>query len=289
MSEKGHNIVKIPNPANFDFKIHDFHCHMHEDLGKNQDKYGVKSMCIMPSWKTLKTVDFMKNPPNNFTEADGYQEKVQNIENSSIMKGWTGKIYKFLPVDFSKSPEEFTEYVQKDKIAGIKLHPLQNFKIDKETLDPFINLAIEKDLMLYIHTDWIPSTEWKQVKNRMPETFNKIAEMYPEITIIMGHAGFNDSYVNIWKIIKKFPNVVAETSFAPTPQELEKVIYKVNPEKLVFGSSFPLSSTAGEILKIMKMHRVTEEQKKAVLYDNAMKLLKNKPYIEIKNGKEVKK
>lgn len=273
----GTTLVKIPDPSTFNLKIHDFHCHIHKELGDNQTQFGISSMCIMPAWKTLETYDFKNNPPNDFTNGDAYAEKLNRI--SGDFNGWQGDIYKFLPVDFAKTPAEFDEYIERNEIAGIKLHPLQGFDITRETLDPYIKSAIERDLILYVHTDWVPSTEWKQVKNRMPETFSKIAGMYPEIPIIMGHSGFNDSYVNIWKILKKYPNVYAETSFAPTPQELEKVIYKVDPKRVVFGSSYPLSGTAGEVMKVLKMHRVSEAQKLAVFYDNAIRLLGDKPYI----------
>jgi predicted TIM-barrel fold metal-dependent hydrolase len=117
----------------------------------------------------------------------------------------------------------------------------------------------------------------------MPETFIKIARMYPDVIFIMGHSGFNDSYVSVWKWVKKYPNIIAETSFAPSPSELEKIVQKADETRIIFGSSFPLSTTASEIMKIVKMTRLSKEQKQAIFYDNAIKILDGKPYWEVGN------
>jgi predicted TIM-barrel fold metal-dependent hydrolase len=272
-------MVQIPKIQDYKFKIHDFHCHFDENLESNLLQYNIQSCCIMPSWKNLHTFDFSIKNPTDFNNPQKYLDKLSKIEQE--FKQWQGKIYKFIPVDFSLSKDEFCHILDEIQVAGIKLHPLQNFPIEKKALDPYLLPSIERKLILYIHTDWVPSTEFGQVKNRMADTFNKIAKLYPEIKIIMGHSGFNDSYVNIWKTLKKYQNVFAESSFAPAPQEMEKVILKTDPSRLLFGSSFPLSSTGSEIMKIIKMTRLSDSQKQAILFDNAQLLLKNQPYVEV--------
>ncbi|MBD3350890.1 MAG: amidohydrolase family protein [Candidatus Lokiarchaeota archaeon] len=282
MIEKNNSLVKIPNPQDFKYKIHDFHCHLAEDLGQNQTRYGIRSMCIMPSWKNwrnIDVIDFSKEENNDFVNSTEYINKLSDIESS--IKKWHGKIYRFIPVNFNKPKEEFNRSLDSLEITGLKLHPLQNFKINHNTLDPYFNQAEKRNLIIYIHTDWIPSTEYGKVKNLMPDTFCKIAEMYPQVTMIMGHSGFNDSYVNVWKYVKKYTNIYAETSCAPTPSELEKIVYKADPKRILFGSSYPLSHTAGEIIKITKMLKVTEPQKKAIFYDNAARLLNDRPCVEV--------
>ena len=288
------NIIKIQDIRDLQLNIHDFHVHMDENIETNLLEYNVKSICIMPTWKTLETINFSKNNVNDFTNPTTYLKNLENIEKT--FHEWKGKIYKFIPVDFSKTQNEFSDIIEKIKPAGIKLHPLQNFKIDKQTLDQYFAIAQEKKLIVYIHTDWIPSTEWRKMKGTIKKTFEKIVKLYPNIKFIMGHAGNNDSYLLIWKLFKKYPNIYAETSLSPTPQELEKIIYKIDKtEKIdttddtdsivkgcvLFGSNFPFSSTSVEITKILKMKRVTESDKKAVLYNNALELLKNSQFVEV--------
>lgn len=281
MSENERTIVKIPELERLGFQIHDFHCHIDPEFSEDRNRFEIKSVCIMPTWRNTQDFDFRADIPNDFKNPNEYIKKI--IEFRQNLKGWKGRIYTFLPVDFTRSRNEFTELLKEIKAAGIKLDPLQNFKINHKTLDPYLIPAKELDLIVYIHTDWVPSTEWKQVKNLMPETFIKIVKMYPEITFIMGHSGFNDSYVSVWKWVKKYPNIIAETSFAPSPSELEKIVLKADDRRVVFGSSFPLSPTASEIMKIVKMSRLTKEQKQRVFYDNAVNILKGKPFVEVDN------
>jgi predicted TIM-barrel fold metal-dependent hydrolase len=279
MSENNRPIIKIPDVSELGYSIHDFHCQMDPTFSEDRTKFGIKSVCIMPTWRNLQTFDFHADIPNDFKNPIDYIKKLKDLKQS--ITGWKGKIYMFLPVDFSKNQSEFSELLKNNRVAGIKLDPLQNFKIDHETLDPYIIPAKERNLIVYVHTDWVPSTEWKKVKNLMPETFIKIVKMYPDVTFIMGHSGFNDSYVSVWKWVKKYPNIIAETSFAPSPAEVEKIMLKADDSRVVFGSSFPLSPTSMEIMKIVKMTRLSKDQIKAVLYDNAMALLKDKPYLEV--------
>jgi len=281
------NIIKILNPESFQYKIIDFHSHFNGNPKIHLNyliKFNIKAICIMPSFKILEFVDFGKFYYNDFNKPEDYLERLKKLkaifhENNSI--GWKGNIFIFLPIIFNKKVTEFEELIINFKPAGLKLHPLQNFKIDKKILDPWFNLAKKYDLIVYIHTDWVPSTEWKKNKNLMAETFGKIAELYPNVKIIMGHAGSNDSYLNVWKYVKKYKNVFVETSLSPTPQELEKVVYKADETRLLFGSDYPFSKIEGEIMKIYKMRRISQEQKEAIFYDNALKLLKSQPYIEI--------
>lgn len=282
MFKPEHNIIKIPDVEQLGFQIHDFHCHIDRDFSENRTLYGINSVCIMPTWRNLNDFDFRADNPNDFKNPIEYLKNI--IEFRNYLKGWKGKIYTFLPVDFTKTEEQFQGLLKETQAAGIKLDPLQNFKIDYETLNPYLIPVKKMNLIVYIHTDWVPSTEWKQVKNRMPETFIKIVKMYPDITFIMGHSGFNDSYVSVWKWLKKYPNIIAETSFAPSPSELEKIIIKTDEKRVVFGSSFPLSPTASEIMKVVKMTRLTKEQKQIIFYDNAMRILKGKPFMEVGNG-----
>ncbi|MHA1341826.1 MAG: amidohydrolase family protein [Promethearchaeota archaeon] len=286
------NIVRIPNVEKLGYKVIDFHCHFQgnkESIEKhirNLIKFNIKSICLMPSFRTLNTIDISPTIQNDFNNSNQYFKLIRKLKKNEFeidfnSLKWNGKIFIFLPILFEKNIKEFEQLIQELNPAGLKLHPLQGFDINKKTLDPWMMLAKKYNLIVYIHTDWVPSTEWKKTKNLMAETFCKIVKLYPQNVIVMGHAGSNDSYLNIWKYVKKYKNIIVETSLSPTPQELEKVIYKADPNRIVFGSDFPFSKIEGEIIKIHKMKRVNLEQKEAVFYENAKNILKNRPYIKI--------
>ncbi|MHA1821775.1 MAG: amidohydrolase family protein [Promethearchaeota archaeon] len=293
--DKEHNRVSITPPEVFVKQygsVFDFHAHLEPNLPidsfmKERNKFSIEGICIMPSWKKLGQFNFAEKYPNDFLEPDNYLKNldmmIKELEQTEGGTGWRGDIYKFIPIDFKKDAGHLEEIIENVNPAGVKIHPLQDFPIDRRFLEPYFKVVQEHDLLLYIHTDWVPTTEWHKVKNLLPETFERIAKWFPDFTIIMGHAGNNDSYVNVWKILKKYKNVVIETSLSPAPQEIEKVKKHIKDgyKRILFGSNFPFSSTGVELTKIFKMNYFTHEEKEAILRVNAKNLLKDRAYIKI--------
>jgi predicted TIM-barrel fold metal-dependent hydrolase len=162
-------------------------------------------------------------------------------------------------------------------ISGIKIHPQQKFKLQKEFLKPYFNLISElfgTDFPIYIHMDW-PLREKEGFAPRVKKnTFNKFPSYFPDFTFIMGHAGGSGDYLKIWKTCKKYPNIYIETSMAPTTSTLEEVIWKIGPERLLFGSNYPFCGTDVELMRIQALHNVTDNQKKLILAKNWKKVLK---------------
>jgi len=288
MTDREHleNTVKIPSLMDFKFQIHDFHMHLDdkgEALNNYLAKFKIQSICLMPSWKIKSVTDFQSKLPNDFTI--NFIEKVEKGITNLHKTDWSGKIYIFAPIvmaaTFSSLNESYLSTLtnlKRIRIAGVKFHPLQQFPITREFLDPIMKIIKREHLAVYIHTDWIPSTEFGKVKGLMPETFNKIVGWYPDVNFIMGHSGNNDSYLSIWKVVKKYPNVIAETSMAPAPQELEKIIKHCGVRRVVFGSNFPFSSPQVEILKILRLYKISDEEKQQIFYHNAIEFLRDLPH-----------
>jgi hypothetical protein len=265
-------IRKFPSPIEEIPSMVDFHWHWHDSYQKYLSSIPTGALCIMPSWKTMETFDFSEAVPNDFTNPSQYFHQFEIIESNPTMDSI--KKFYFFPLDFTQSIEIFESQIKKYRPAGIKLHPLQNFPIEKSSLEPYFSMCARHHLLIYIHTDWVPSAEFGQYRNRMSETFGTIVNWFPDITFIMGHAGNNDSWVNIWKYTKKFPNIVIETSMAPSPGEIEKVIQKCGIERVVFGSNFPFCNPLVEIVKIQALNHVNLEEKQMILSQNALNLLK---------------
>ncbi|TXT53385.1 MAG: hypothetical protein BAJALOKI2v1_1000008 [Promethearchaeota archaeon] len=108
----------------------------------------------------------------------------------------------------------------------------------------------------------------------LKETFEKIVSFFPDFQYIIGHAGGSGAFLDIWKTCKRHPNVYIETSMAPTTSPLEEVIWKLGPERILFGSNFPYCSTSVEIRKILSLYKVSDEDKKQILESNAEVLFK---------------
>jgi predicted TIM-barrel fold metal-dependent hydrolase len=188
----------------------------------------------------------------------------------SLSQPW---VVRTIPIDFGRGvvglEADFSDYSP----AGLKIHPLQGFPLDETTLRPFFEFARGHHLWIYCHTDWLPSTEYKQAGPILAATFGKLARWFPDNVLIMGHCGNNDSYINVWQHFKRNPRVYGETSMAPTTAELEKVITKVGAERLLFGTNAPHCAPRVEIQKILSLYQISDEVKKMILHDNAEALL----------------
>jgi hypothetical protein len=273
------NVKQIPQIDPKTTPILDFHHHLSDNCGPEALKYNVTEMCIMPSWTTDTQFREINQPVNDFTKSDRYIEKLNEFYRNT--QGWHGKIYPFLPLELRLSPEQLSEKINIYKPTGLKLHPLQNFPIEINVLTPYMKIVEDKNLLVYIHTDWTPSTEYGKNRPTIFATFGKIAKMFPQITFIMGHAGNADSFAFAANILKKYPNTYAESSIAPSTWQLERIVRQVDPTRLLFGSNSPYCNLAVELYKIQTLFKVSDLQKEAIFYANAKKLLQNRPFVEV--------
>ena len=264
--------LKIAESSKILNKIFDFHCHLGPDFHTYSKNYPIHGVNLMPSWKTLDMIDFSVAPHNDFTDPTFYLNSIQ--QNSEILNNSKVPIYLFLPSLFRpQALEIFTHLLDQLHPAGVKIHPLQNFPLTHAVLDPVMECIGKRKILVYIHTDWVPSAEFGKYKITLKQTFGWFAQEYPDITFIMGHAGNNDSWVGIWKLMQKYPNTICETSMAPSTGELEKVIHRLGVERVLFGSNFPYCSPDVEIKKIRCLFEVSDEEKSRIFYDNAQKRL----------------
>nr|MDO8088022.1 amidohydrolase family protein [Candidatus Sigynarchaeum springense] len=269
--------VTIPDPAALDLEVHDFHRHVEiVDVG-DMNAYHVTSACILPSWREYRSSSFDAYPSNDFTNIFWYKAGVQALRKK--FAGWNGGFFVFIPIDFQGGVGKFKRDVDELNPAGVKLHPLQCFPLDKDFLDPYFQTIEESGLLVHVHTDWPSSTEFGKFKPVLGATFGKLARWYPDVIFVMGHAGNNDSYLNIWKIVKQCPNCVVETSMAPTPAELDRIIARVGADRIVFGSNFPYCNSAVEITRVLALHRASAEDKQRILGENAREMLKDRPRV----------
>jgi hypothetical protein len=259
----------IDNPTSFNYPIFDFHCHYAPKIENYLRTYQIKGIALMPSWRTLD-----HSMKNDFVDIPAYLDKTlgatSQLRNFKIAE----EITPVIPIDFTQPPQNLRMNLDHIQPAGIKLHPLQEFPIDPSFLDPYFTIIRQEHLFVYVHTDWVPSTEFGKYRITLNENFGHLAKFYPDIPFIMGHSGNSDSWVNIWKLMKKYPNTLCESSMAPSSGELEKVITKLGIDRVLFGSNFPFCSPAVEITKIHLMPGLTRKDREQILYENGSKLCK---------------
>jgi len=273
------SILQFPDMESLQQPVIDFHRHLSPICGEEAIKYKIKEMCIMPSWMTETQFQEKVQPINDFTEVDQYITQLKTFTQHT--QNWHGKIYPFIPLNFTESVEVFANRIQQLHPTGIKLHPLQNFPIDKKMMTPYMELVQNHNLIVYIHGNWVPRTEFNKNVPTIFKTFGKIAGFFPGITFIMGHAGLSDSFLFAANVLKEHPNCFVETSLSPSTWQLERVVHEVSPTKLLFGSNSPFANPAVEIFKILSLHKVSDEEKTQILYSNAKELLKTHQHMEV--------
>ncbi len=213
-----------------------FDCHRHlsptfEDDIRTQDLRGA---CIHPSWIS-----------GDFAQHDAYLERAVSLrEHASI------PIFVFGAVDFQQSPDRLAAVITQYRLAGVKMHPEQKYPLQKDALAPYMSVIEHAHVPLYIHTNWEPSRDFGQDHSIFKQTFVQVARWFPRVPIILGHAGNNDNHMGIKNWVKQLSKVYVETSMAPVPSEITKVVKRIGSERVLFGSNAPHASYVVERKKI---------------------------------------
>ena len=150
---------------------------------------------------------------------------------------------------------------------GIKLHPLVHafLPTDEEVL-PIADFAAKERIPLAIHSGHPPFS--------LPWSIGELAEMYPEVRIVMLHMGHaHGVYIQAAiNTAKKHDNIILETSGVSMHSKIKEAVDKVGEERVVFGSDYPFHDYSVELQKV-NVAGLSERQREMVLYENAKKLL----------------
>lgn len=150
---------------------------------------------------------------------------------------------------------------------GIKLHPLLNafLPTDEEVL-PIVEFAAKAKIPVAIHSGHPPFS--------LPWSIGELAEMYPEVRIVMLHMGHaHGVYIQAAiNTAKKHDNIILETSGVSMHSKIKEAVEKVGEERVVFGSDHPFHDYSVELQKV-EVAGLTGHQKELILYENAKRLL----------------
>lgn len=153
-------------------------------------------------------------------------------------------------------------------LRGIKLHPeFQQFNIDDESMLP-IYAAIEGKLPMLIHM----GDENKDSSS--PLRLARILDRFPNLVVIAAHLG---GY-QMWDDSAKYlvgRNLFMDTSSSLAYLDSKKAVEMIRchgVNKILFGTDFPMWGHQEELNRFLSLE-LTDNEKKAILYDNAAKLL----------------
>lgn len=157
-------------------------------------------------------------------------------------------------------------------IAGIKFHSdLQELSIGSGKLHAMMRVLAESsraDLPVYLHTGNFPiyrpqDAPWEKALPRLLADF-------PTLTFVCGHAGWDAPRAAL-RAALGHPNLMLETSWQP-PHLIRRLCDKLGPERLLFGSDFPLFSQRRALRNVRQA--LNDAEFALVTHDNAHRLLK---------------
>ncbi len=153
-------------------------------------------------------------------------------------------------------------------LKGIKLHPdFQEFDIDDQSMMP-IYKALEGKLPILMHMGD------ENRNSSSPERLSNVISLFPDLTVIAAHFG---GYM-AWDDSSKFlvgKNVYFDTSsalFELSKEDAAGIIRKHGPEKILFGSDYPMWNHKEELQRFLNLE-LTQNERELILWKNASRLL----------------
>ena len=157
-------------------------------------------------------------------------------------------------------------------IRGVKFHSdLQILPLDsprQRALVARLAASPVSHLPVYLHTGNFPiyrpqDSPWEQA---LPGLLRE----FPSVTFVCGHAGWDAPRAAL-KAALGAPNLLLETSWQP-PYLIRRLCDKLGPERLLFGSDFPLFSQKRALRNVRQALNETEFA--LVAGENARRLLR---------------
>lgn len=171
--------------------------------------------------------------------------------------------------DFNKE----LDYAVSLGLCGVKLHPdIQGVDINDERFIQLYEELEKRGLPLYLHM----GDDRDEYRFSEPEKLAKILDRFPNLTVIAAHFGGYKAWEEAITHLSGRKNVWYDTSsalWAMTPEYARFLIDKLGSETMMFGTDYPVV-TSPEYLELFNKINLTEDEKRAILWDNAARLLK---------------
>jgi hypothetical protein len=118
--------------------------------------------------------------------------------------------------------------VNRKHISGLKIHPtLSNIKITDRRYYPYLEMAVDLNLPVQVHTENDGRSDVKNVE--------KIASIFPELKFIMVHMGMNSDNSEAINLIRKTDNIFGDTCVVEHDNVI-RAIKECGSEKILFGT-----------------------------------------------------
>jgi len=192
-----------------------------------------------------------------------------NDEVIRAMQDFPGRIYGYVGVNPNYPETELIRELDRCMEAGmvgVKLHPdVHQCPVDDVKYAAVWEYANERHLPVLSHTS---------TGGRNPvQTFEKLAEKYPNVAIILGHSGFgSEGAEKSIEAALKFPNIYLEIAGSViTYGILERMVNRVGAKRVLFGTDMPFLDPRPQLGRVA-FAKVSDEDKRQILGLNAVRI-----------------
>ena len=177
---------------------------------------------------------------------------------------------------------EIREHIQGGLVRGLKLYPgYEPFYPSDPRLAPVYELAAECKVPVMIHSGDTYAPQGK-LKYSHPLHVDDVAVDHPDVDFVICHLG-SPWFRDCMEVVYKNKNVYTDISglvlgdFTDRfesymrKQLQEMLVYGVEPDKVLFGTDWPISSMESYIDFIEEL-RIPEKDRKKIMFENAARL-----------------
>jgi hypothetical protein len=151
-------------------------------------------------------------------------------------------------------------------MVGIKIHPETHQRsADDAGYTPVWEYANAHSLPLLSHTGTGGQCAVK--------TFEKLAETYPNVKILLGHAGFGSEGADqSIEAANKFPNIYMDiTGSNAVYGTLERMVRRAGADRVLFGTDMPFLDPRPQLGRVA-FAKIADDEKRLILGLNAAKI-----------------
>lgn len=163
--------------------------------------------------------------------------------------------------------------------SGVKIHPIiQETEADSKEVMEAVEVVSKhsKPVPVLLHcgkaTYYTPKENKKQfAEYASPARIKRLISAFPGVRFIVGHAGLSEMRAVI-DLMSEYKNVYVDTSFQP-PEAITTLISVFGGDKVLFASDWPYGLRNPALLAVIEACGGDDSLLKAVLYDNAYRVL----------------
>ena len=172
-------------------------------------------------------------------------------------------------------PDRTLEFLETNagRVAGLKIHPsLERLRVDEPGWRPFLEFAEKWRLPVIVHSGrWQEMASWKFCLD--------VAERHPHASIIIAHLGGDlptlqqDCSLEMQR--RGLPNAYLGTESIREYYSIRIALDRLGPERLLFGSDYPLGWPAA-YAAVFEGADPSEEERRLVLGENLLRLIRGR-------------